>query len=531
VESSEGITIRELTIRAGGKVLLEGTSADFPAGAVTLVLGASGAGKTVLMKVLAGLIDPGDRSYAVEGTIGISGVQVLGKGSAPGARRRAPVGIVFQSAALFDELSAEENIRFARDHRPRQSSPARPGGEPAPAQLLEELGVPKTVPVSALSGGQKQRLAIARTLAYDPPVVIYDEPTAGLDAANALRVADRIRTTGEAHGKTTVVVTHDYEHLAGIAKAIYLLDPERRKLVPLSLEELHALARQLPGSLAYQEGETATPARCIARLRAGLAGSLEATGAVLEGAATALVSLVPAWRSVRWGLRYLRHYLGLVASPSAWLYFGASGVIAGFVSTHFVFKFLPHRNYTEPLISDELLNGLGFAMYRILVPVLLTVLLAARCGAAVASDVGSRVYNHQVDAMRSMGAAPARYLLTAILYAFLLGTPFLVGLGFLAARTTSLAVFVYNHPDKGPNFWDGNFHRDLRIPGELFFRGTPWLLAKLLVVGLGVGVIAYRMGMRPKSSAVDVSRGITATIIASTLYVLLVHFVFAFLEF
>jgi ABC-type transporter Mla maintaining outer membrane lipid asymmetry permease subunit MlaE len=206
-------------------------------------------------------------------------------------------------------------------------------------------------------------------------------------------------------------------------------------------------------------------------------------------------------------------------------------VIAGFVSTHCVFKFLPHRVYTEPLISDELLNGLGFALYRILVPVLMTVLVAARCGAAVASDVGSRGYSRAIDAMRSMGASPERYLLTSILHAFAVATPILIGIAFLAARATSLVVFVYNHPEHGPHYWDGNFHRDLRIPGDFLYRGTPWLLAKLLVSGVGVGIIAYRMGMRPKYSGVDVSRGITSTIIAATLHVLLVHFAFAFLEF
>ena len=258
---------------------------------------------------------------------------------------------------------------------------------------------------------------------------------------------------------------------------------------------------------------------------------LEKTGKAAEEALRTIIGLIPLWKSPRWGLRYLRHYLGLVASPSSWLYFGASGVIAGFVSTHFVFKFLPHKNYTEPLLSDELLNGLGFALYRILVPVLLTILLAARCGAAVASDVGNRVYNHQIDAMRSMGAQPRRYLFTNILYAFLLGTPFLIGIGFLAARYTSLVVYTYNYPEKGPNYWDGNFHRDLRIPGQLFYRGTLWLVLKVLVAGLGVGAIAYHVGRWPKASGVEVSKGVTTAIIFATLFVLGVHFAFAFLEF
>ena len=521
-----GILIRDLTLRVGTRALLEKASADFPSGGVTLVIGASGAGKTLLMKVLAGLIGIEDSAYQVEGSIRLEGKEILGRhGREAGASRAT--GIVFQNFALFDELSAEENLRFALDHRARREGKSRL----KPSELLEEFALPLRTPVSALSGGQKQRLAIARTLAYDPPVIIYDEPTAGLDPANALRVASRIRATCEAHQKTTIVVTHDYEHLAGIAQRIFLLDPERKTLTPLSSEDLSALATALPGATLLEEGEPPPPAPFGRRALSMASALLEKTGKAAEEALRTIIGLIPLWKSPRWGLRYLRHYLGLVASPSSWLYFGASGVIAGFVSTHFVFKFLPHKNYTEPLLSDELLNGLGFALYRILVPVLLTILLAARCGAAVASDVGSRVYNHQIDAMRSMGAQPRRYLFTNILYAFLLGTPFLIGIGFLAARYTSLVVYTYNYPEKGPNYWDGNFHRDLRIPGQLFYRGTLWLVLKVLVAGLGVGAIAYHVGRWPKASGVEVSKGVTTAIIFATLFVLGVHFAFAFLEF
>jgi ABC-type transporter Mla maintaining outer membrane lipid asymmetry ATPase subunit MlaF/ABC-type transporter Mla maintaining outer membrane lipid asymmetry permease subunit MlaE len=534
-----GITIRGLTVRAGGRMLLEGAGADLPACAVTLVIGASGAGKTVLMKILAGLIGPEDRDYEVEGSIRIGGEEILAEQSGSRRLRKAapPVGIVFQNFALFDELSTQDNIRFALDHRPRRSRTDAPadssttGRGLTPSALIDELKIPARTPVMALSGGQKQRLAIARTLAYDPPVIIYDEPTAGLDPVNAVRVAARIRSTGEMHAKTTVVVTHDYEHLAGIADAIYLLDPDQRRLVPLSRDALAGLSKDLPGATTFQEGEPPPRKSISRRLLDAAARFLETTGAAFEKALWVPLFLLPLWRSARWGLRFFLHYLGLVASPSACLYFGASGLIAGFVSTHFAFKFLPHRNYTEPLIADELLNGLGFALYRILVPVLLTILLAARCGAAVASDVGNRVYSHQVDALRSMAAPPSRYLLTNILYAFLAGAPILIGIGFLAARATSLAVYVFNYPEKGPDYWDGNFHRDLRIPGEILYRGTAWLAAKICLCGLGVGSIAYHIGIRPKSSGVEVSRGITTTIILATLFVLLVHFVFAFLEF
>ncbi len=544
VSRHSAVEIRALSVRVGGTLLLENVDALFPDGGVTLVVGPSGAGKSVLLRILAGLVRSDDPVFSLSGEVEIGGANVLGR---PGPRDGARVGVVFQSFALFDELSVAENIRFAIDHRaPNRAETATAtaaNGEPdrkddaseardraavpsGPEELVREFGLPTNTPVSALSGGQKQRLAIARTLAYDPPVILYDEPTSGLDPANSRLVAERIRATGDRHGKTTVVVTHDYAQLAPIADRVYCIDPKEKTLREVEPAELESLSELQTRAL-----EAPKRASFGRRVGARAARFLSGTTAVLECALAAALALVPRWRSLRWGARYVRHYVSLVASPGACVYFGASGLIAGFVSTHFVFKFLPHRQYTEPLLVDELLSGLGFALYRIIVPVLLTVLVAARCGAAVASDVGGRVYARQFDALRSFGVEPPRYLLTGIVWGFVVGAPLLIALGFFVAKLTSLAAFVYSYPDYGPHYWDGHFHRDLRLPSHTFYWGTHWLLAKTLVCGFGTGAIAYFIGQRPKSSPVDVSRGITATIIGATLFVLLTHFAFAFVEF
>jgi ABC-type multidrug transport system ATPase subunit/ABC-type transporter Mla maintaining outer membrane lipid asymmetry permease subunit MlaE len=523
------VSIRGLTVRAGGRAILEGAEAEFPAGGLTLVVGPSGAGKSVLLRTLAGLARPGAPGIDVKGSIRIGGKELLDR---PG-RGPSPAGIVFQSFALFDELSAEENILFGRDHRSGRGREGPPRRQVA-GDLLRELGIPRDVKVALLSGGQKQRLAIARALAFDPDLIAYDEPTSGLDPPTAARVAALIAETGRAHGKTTVVVTHDWAHFAGVASRTNILAGGRLREVPPD----EIAARFEEASRPVEEPVGRRPARTLRRAGGAalavlglLASILAATGKAAEAALRSAVAAVPAWRSPRWGLRFFFHYLRLVASPSAWVYFGAAGVIAGFVSTYFTFKFLPFRAYTEPLLTEELLRGLGFALYRIIVPVLVTILVAARCGAAVASDVGTRRYALAIDAMESMGARPARYLLTGILYGFAIGTPFVIALAFAAARLTSLAAFVHGHPAHGPFFWSSHFHRDLWQPGSILYAGTWWLAAKVLLCGLGVGTIAYHQGMRPKHSAVDVNRGITSTIIWGTLFVLVVHFAFAFWEF
>ena len=216
------VELHNLTLRAGHRVLLENGHAEFEPGEVTLVVGPSGAGKSLLLRVIAGLLDPNEEAIAASGSVTFDGREVLNNRSSP------PVGVVFQSFALFDELSPLDNVRFARAHR--VEPPPGSEGTLTVEGLLGELDVPRNVRTSALSGGQRQRLALARTLAYDPEVILYDEPTSGLDGATATRVATLIQGTHATHPKTSILVTHDYESLAPIADRIYLLDPETRTL-------------------------------------------------------------------------------------------------------------------------------------------------------------------------------------------------------------------------------------------------------------------------------------------------------------
>jgi ABC-type transporter Mla maintaining outer membrane lipid asymmetry permease subunit MlaE len=149
----------------------------------------------------------------------------------------------------------------------------------------------------------------------------------------------------------------------------------------------------------------------------------------------------------------------------------------------------------------------------------------------VASDIGGKAYGQQIEALRTFGIRPERYLLTGTLHAFLLGTPLLTFIAFYAARLTSLVVFTAMHPDRGPLFWQLHFHSSLLMPDQLLYQGTGWLLAKTVLCAAGIGLIAYHQGAKPKSSGREVSRGITTTILWGTLYVLVVHFVLAFYEF
>ncbi len=520
------IRLTDFSLSAGGRVLLEHTSADFAAGSMTLIVGFSGVGKSLLLRILAGLIDSESGPVIWSGRIERGGGRAAD--SADASRPERPA-VVFQNFALLDELSPEENIEIAVDHTKGHRADGNSSCDVA-AELLEKLGVPTDRPVSVLSGGQQQRLAIARALATDADVILYDEPTSGLDAVTSERVADLIRSTQKTYGRTAIIVTHDFAALLKDADDVYVVNHATRRLERVPPDAWNRLRDRLGTPPSADEADDRVPG-WRTRAAAGVAAFLERSGRCLEEILLLPWSLLPLWKSLRWGLRSTRHYVLLAAGPSACLYIIVAGIILGFVAQDFIFRYLPFRQYTEPLLIENLLHATGFSLYRFLVPILCTILIAARSGAAVAADVGSKVYGHQMDAMMTIGMNPRRALRTPILYAFLLGTPLLTLLSYAAASLTAAVAFTATHPDEGIAFWDAHFHRELRDPGSMVYHGTGWLLAKLICCALGIGMIAWACGSTPKKNGPEISVGVTRSILWSTLFVLFVHFVFSLLEF
>ncbi|MEW6742771.1 MAG: ATP-binding cassette domain-containing protein [Planctomycetota bacterium] len=513
----------DFTMAIAGKILLHQASFDIQQGELVLLVGPSAVGKSLLLQILAGVLSPSSPDLEVSGTLSVAGENILERRHRRATRQ---VGILFQDHALLDDLAPLENIQFAADHAPR-SLPARERRRKA-QELLREFGLEGAPHVRALSGGQRQRLAVARTLAHDPAVLLYDEPTTGLDPANARRVAARIAETHRRHGKTSLIVTHDFASLAHVVDRILLFDAARKRIREIGADGVAREMEALDQALAEApEGARARRRRPLDHLAAGP----RATASAVMGLLAYALHLLPAFPRLRWGLHFLLHELRLVCFPSAMVYMVVTGLILGFVSTYFTFRYLPHRPYTEPLLADEVLAGLGYIMYRVLSPVLATLLIAARCGAAVSSDTGNRAYARQLDALASFGIRPSRYLFTAISWAFLIGTPLLCAIVFLVARAFSLLVFDFTHPQHSAFFWDLHFHQLLLQEGTSLYSGSWWLLAKVETAGAGIAAIAYHQGARPKRSTSAVSLAVTSTIIWATLWVLAVHFAYAFLEF
>ncbi|MFT7620830.1 MAG: ABC-type multidrug transport system ATPase subunit, partial [Planctomycetota bacterium] len=435
------INIQDLNVRVAGRQLLKSASLEVPSGEVVLLVGLSGSGKSVTLKLLLGLINAATKPFEISGTIELCGDPL------PGAASQH-AGIVFQDFGLLDEWTTRENLEFGLDHR----RGARPSGEAGKAivdGLLNELNLDGSLRTTALSGGMKQRCAIARTLAHDPDIIFYDEPTSGLDPAMSAQVAERIKKTNREHAKTSFIVTHDLGSLSGIADRIILLDPVRKSFHEIAKENVDVVMAELTTSAALDDNIVPRKSSVGVRLKE----FFTASGRSLEAGAIGLLSLVPRWPRFKWGFRYLVYYLRLGTFGSALAYVAICGFILGLIITWFTFSFLPFKTYTEPLLIDNVIGAIGFSLYRIMVPGMVAMLVAARSGAAIAADVGNRVYTRQTDAMRSFGIEPNRYLLTNILWAHLIGMPVLIAVNYVCARAGSLVVFAAIKPEYSTYFW------------------------------------------------------------------------------
>jgi phospholipid/cholesterol/gamma-HCH transport system ATP-binding protein len=197
-------------------VVLDGVSLEVPDRSVVAMLGPSGIGKTVLIKIMAGLLPPDSGRVTYDG-----GRLEFGMFS-DNHRKTGGIGYVFQSGALFDSLSVAENVALPL----RETSRLTESQVAARVrQVLEYVGMEHNAGLAprVLSGGMSRLVAIARALVTEPRYIFYDEPTTGLDPAVRERVCGLIKGLREGGRQTQVVVTHDLDAARDVADQLYML--------------------------------------------------------------------------------------------------------------------------------------------------------------------------------------------------------------------------------------------------------------------------------------------------------------------
>ena len=196
------IELRNVRIAFEGHEVLHGIDLTVLKGEILTIMGGSGSGKSVLLRLLAGLIKPDQGEICIDGTDTVP----LSENEMLNFRQR--MGVVFQQAALFDSMSVADNIAYPLREHARQGEDAV---RQRVAELLDIVGLPgieEKYPAE-LSGGMRKRVGIARALALKPAIVLYDEPTSGLDPSNSKMISQLIVQVSETFGTTSIVVSHD----------------------------------------------------------------------------------------------------------------------------------------------------------------------------------------------------------------------------------------------------------------------------------------------------------------------------------
>jgi phospholipid/cholesterol/gamma-HCH transport system ATP-binding protein len=211
------IVIKNLQKSFGNQEVLKNVSLELLNGENLVVLGKSGSGKSVLIKCIVGLLNPGG------GTIEVLGVDLGTLKSEDLAELRKKIGFLFQSGALYDSMTVKQNLEFPLRRIRRDLSNAEI--EEKIKEALENVGLSDSIHKmpSQLSGGMRKRISLARTIVVDPLVMLYDEPTTGLDPVTSDEISILINSIQKKYKTSSIIITHDIECARMTANRIVML--------------------------------------------------------------------------------------------------------------------------------------------------------------------------------------------------------------------------------------------------------------------------------------------------------------------
>jgi len=211
------ISIRGLYKSFGDKQVLNGIDLDLHKGENMIVLGRSGSGKSVLIKIIIGLMKPD------EGTVKVLGKDVHKIEKKELIDLRLKIGFLFQQNALYDSMTVRENLEFPLVRNIKHMTQEQI--DEAVDEVIDAVGLKDTANQlpAELSGGQKKRIGIARTLILKPSVILYDEPTAGLDPITSVEINNLIKEVKERYKTSSIIITHDLACAKQIGDKIVML--------------------------------------------------------------------------------------------------------------------------------------------------------------------------------------------------------------------------------------------------------------------------------------------------------------------
>lgn len=232
-----------------------------------------------------------------------------------------------------------------------------------------------------------------------------------------------------------------------------------------------------------------------------------------------------------WWLRYAGQYFWLLAlAPSMLAFILVGGLLTGFVATWSAFQYLPFADYLLPLVHDDTLTAIGLTQFRVLAPLMLSILIAARNSAIIAADLGHRVYARQLEAMTSLNMNHRAYLCGGVLASSLLGALLLTLLILSVGATATLLTWQAQFPDQPAALFRDSFFLLVFREGAWLPDGWPWMLAKILPSALASAALGLYFGYRPKSSVLSLNTAIAQAIIFGVSAALLINAAITLIE-
>ncbi len=239
------ISIKDLKKSFGSLNVLNGINLDVAKGENLAILGRSGSGKSVLIKIISGLLKPDS------GLVKVLGQEVDKITEKELQTLRMKIGFSFQSSALYDSMSVRENLEFplVRNKRDLNEKEVNEAIE----SVLDDVGLSQTINQmpSELSGGQKKRIGIARTLILKPEIMLYDEPTAGLDPITSAEINELINEVQQQYNTSSIIITHDLTCAKNTCKRIAMLEEGKFSQIGKFAEMFEVDDEQVKGFFNY----------------------------------------------------------------------------------------------------------------------------------------------------------------------------------------------------------------------------------------------------------------------------------------
>lgn len=486
-------SLDSVTKSFGRRNVLSNATLSILPGQCVVVLGGSGAGKSVLMRLLLGFLPPDEGRVRFFGEL-----PPFSPYRATSARGHG-LGILFQNDALIEDLTIEQNLALgARAYEPLSPSEVASRSR----DLLERVGMRweevASLKPSQLSGGMRKRAALARALACRPEALLIDEPTSGLDIHSSRQITRLLREEVRQKDLAAVVITHDLDCARELADRLLLLkDGTLREIDPARIDA-EEIADQLGG--ASVPANSGQPAR-----QTFLRQGMETMGF----AASAVAQALP-FPSPREFARRLRQAI-VDSLPLVISIFLLIGMII-FVQTRAALAPMGMYNLLPDALAEAGLK---------LTPAFLGLIMAGRLGSVICAEVGLLRQTEQLDAMRVLGLPPERQILSPALWAGVVALPVLALVGEAAAVGGSLLMLMV--PSQGARIGAVKLAQGIMAEVEmpLFLLG----LFKAVLFGAVIVLCGYFFGARDQRGSAAIGRSITGAIVVCFLAIVALDFV------